>query len=57
MCGYINKYRVPSEPLLDYLVDQRWLRFPNRGHELSFYNGITSLGERCDEQDPFVSLA
>ena len=45
MCEYINKQRVPSEPLLDYLIDERWLRFPNNGHELSFDNGITSLGE------------
>ena len=57
MCGYINEYRVPSEPLLDYLVDQRWLRFPNHRHVLSFDNGITSLGEWCDGQDPSISLA
>ena len=45
MCEYIDKHNVPSEPLFDYHVDQRWLRFPNHGHELSFDNGITSLGE------------
>ena len=45
MCGYINKNRVPSEPLLDLLVDQIWLRFPNHRHGLSFDNGITSFGE------------
>ena len=55
MCGYINKYRVPGK--LDYLIDQRWLRFPNHRHVLSFDNGITSLGQWCDGQDPSVSLA
>ena len=57
MCEYINKQCVPSEPLLDWLVVQRWLRFPHHGHELSFDNGVTSLGELCDGQDPSVILA
>ena len=39
MCEYINKHRVPSEPLLDQLVDQRWLRFPNHGHECHMIKG------------------
>ena len=45
MREYIEKQCVPSEPLLDSLIDQRWLRFPNQGHELSFDNGIKSLRE------------
>ena len=57
MCEYINKHFVPSEPLLDWLVDQRWLRFPNHRHVLAFDKGITSLGELCDGQDPSFSLA
>ena len=27
MCEYIDEHYVPSEPLLDQLVDQRWLSF------------------------------
>ena len=45
MCDYINKYRVPSKTLLDQLLDQRWLRFPNHRHVLSFDNWFTSLGD------------
>ena len=26
MCGYINKYRVPSEPLLDQLIHQQMVK-------------------------------
>ena len=39
MCEYIDKHCVPSEPLLDQLVDQRWLRFPNHGHEFHLITG------------------
>ena len=43
---------VPSEPLVDWLVDQRWSRFRDHSQVLSLDNGITSLGESCDGQDP-----
>ena len=57
MCEYINKYRVPTMPLLDQLVDQRWLKFPNHGHVLSFDERDHIIREWCDGQDPSVSLA
>ena len=43
MCEYIDKQSVPSMPLLDYLVNQRWLSFLAIDMCCHLINGITSL--------------
>ena len=43
MCEYIDKQSVPSMPLLDQLVDQRWLSFLAIDMSCHLINGITSL--------------
>ena len=43
MCEYIHKQSVPSMPLLDQLVNQRWLRFLAIDMCCYLMNGITSL--------------
>ena len=55
MCEYIDKHCVPGEPLLDQLVDQRWLRFPNHKHVLSFVTG--SHHQESDVMDKTHPLA
>ena len=50
-----TKHRVPSKPLLDQLVDQRWLKFPNHGHVLSFETG--SYHQEDDVMDKTHTLA
>ena len=57
MCEYIDKQSVTSMPLLDQLVDQRWLCFLTIDMSCHLINGITSLGEWCDWLDPFRSLS
>ena len=57
MCGYIDKQSIPSMPLLDWLVNQRWLSFLTMDMCFHLMNEIKSLGEWCDGQDPSVSLA
>ena len=43
MCEYIDKQSVPSMPLLDQLVNQRWLSFLTIDMCFHLMNGITSL--------------
>ena len=43
MCEYIDKQSVPSMPLLDQLVNQRWLSFLAIDMCCHLMNGITSL--------------
>ena len=43
MCEYIDKLSVTSMPLLDYLVNQRWLSFLTIDMSYHLINGITSL--------------
>ena len=43
MCEYIDKQSVPSMPLLDQLVNQRWLSFLDMDMFCHLMNGITSL--------------
>ena len=57
MCEYIDKTECPSMPLLDQLVNQRWLCFLTIDMSCHLINGITSLGEWPDGQDLSVSLA
>ena len=45
MCEYIDKHCVTSMPLLDYLINQRWLSFLDIDMSCHLINGITSLGE------------
>ena len=57
MCEYIDKQSVTSMPLLDWLVNQRWLSFLAMDKELSFDERDHIIREWCDWQDPSVSLA
>ena len=43
MCEYIDKQSVTSMPLLDELVNQRWLSFLAIDKRCNLMNGITSL--------------
>ena len=43
MCEYIDKQSVTSMPLLDQLVNQRWLSFLAIDMSCNLINGITSL--------------
>ena len=43
MCEYIDKQNVPSMPLLDQLVNQRWLSFLTIDMCCHLMNEITSL--------------
>ena len=43
MCEYIDKQSVPSMPLLDSLVNQRWLSFLAMDMCFHLMNKITSL--------------
>ena len=43
MCEYIDKRSVLSMPLLDYLVNQRWLSFLTMDMRCHLMNGIASL--------------
>ena len=43
MCEYIDKQSVPSMPLLDKLVNQRWLSFLTIDMCCHLMNEITSL--------------
>ena len=43
MCKYIDKQSVPSMPLLDQLINQRWLCFLAIDMCFHLMNGITSL--------------
>ena len=57
MCEYINKQSVTSIPLLDSLVNQRWLCFVDMDKELSFDERDHIIREWCDWLDPSVILA
>ena len=39
------------------ITSRAYFQHPDHRHELSFDNGITSLGEWCDGQNPTVSIA
>ena len=57
MCGYIdNTVSLVSFELIGSLI-KRWWGFPSHGHVMSFDNGITSLGEWYDGQDPNHKLS
>ena len=43
LCEYIDKQSVTSMPLLDWLVNQRWLSFLAIDMSCHLMNGITSL--------------
>ena len=43
MCEYIDKQSVPSMPLLDKLVNKKWLSFLAIDMCCHLINGITSL--------------
>ena len=43
MCEYMDKHSVTSMPLLDLLIDQRWLSFLAIDMSCHLINGITSL--------------
>ena len=43
MSEYIDEQSVPSMPLLDELVNQRWLSFLTMDMYYHLMNGITSL--------------
>src|SRR3954467_12375440 len=43
MCEHIDKTKCPSMPLLDQLVNQRWLCFLTIDMCCHLMNGITSL--------------
>ena len=43
MCEYMDKMSVTSMPLLDYLINQRWLSFLAMEKSCHLMNGITSL--------------
>ena len=43
MCEYIDKQSVPSMPVLDELVNQRWLSFLAIDMRCHLMNVITSL--------------
>ena len=55
MCEYIDKQSVTSMPLLDQLVNQRWLSFLAIDMCCHLINGITSLEN--DEMDKIHPLA
>ena len=56
MCEYIDKQSVPSMPLLDYLVNQRWLSFLTIDMCCHLMNGITSLeNDVMDKTHPLAS--
>ena len=57
MCEYIDKQSVASMPLLDYLVNQRWLSFLAIDMSCHLINGITSLANDVIELTHSVSLA
>ena len=57
VCEYIDKQSVTSMPLLDWLVDQRWLSFLTIDVCCHLMNVITSLeNDAMDKTHPF-SLA
>ena len=56
MCEYIDKHSVTSMPLLDQLVDQRWLSFPAIDMSCYLINGITSLDNDVIDLTHSVSL-
>ena len=49
MCEYIDKQSVTSMPLLDLLVNQRWLSFLAMDMSCHLMNGITSLENAVTE--------
>ena len=57
MCEYIDKQSVPSMPLLDKIVNQRWLSFLAIDMSCHLINGITSLENDVIELTHSVSLA
>ena len=54
MCEYIDKQSVTSMPLLDWLVNQRWLSFLAIDMSCHLMNGITSENDMIDMTHPLA---